>query len=84
MKLKQFLFISILVVQSTLLNSQTPVYEKSDYIVGVKFLSETQKSKCPGNGLEAFNSDNWCVTWADDDHQYTSWGAGEGFGGKNG
>ena len=84
MKLKQFLFISILVVQSTLLNGQTPVYEKSDYIVGVKFLSETQKSKCPGNGLEAFNSDNWCVTWADDDHQYTSWGDGEGFGGQNG
>jgi hypothetical protein len=28
-------------------------------------------------------SDNWPVTWADDDHQYTSWGDGGGFGGSN-
>ncbi|HJX09709.1 MAG TPA: hypothetical protein VJ733_04335 [Candidatus Binatia bacterium] len=26
-------------------------------------------------------SDNWCITWADNDHQYTSWGDGGGFGG---
>lgn len=28
-------------------------------------------------------SDNWPVTWADNDHQYTSWGDGGGFGGTN-
>lgn len=28
-------------------------------------------------------SDNWPITWADDDHQYTSWGDGGGFGGNN-
>ncbi|MHC4510566.1 MAG: DUF4185 domain-containing protein [Planctomycetota bacterium] len=27
-------------------------------------------------------SDNWCITWADNDHQYTSWGDGGGFGGN--
>ena len=28
----------------------------------------------------ADDSDNWPITWADDDHQYTSWGDGPGFG----
>jgi hypothetical protein len=28
-------------------------------------------------------SDNWPVTWADDNHQYTTWGDGGGFGGTN-
>ncbi|MFQ5583561.1 MAG: hypothetical protein ACE5GL_03905, partial [Calditrichia bacterium] len=31
----------------------------------------------------ASGSDNWAITWADDDHQYTSWGDGGGFGGTN-
>jgi len=31
----------------------------------------------------ASGSDNWPVTWADDDHQYTAWGDGGGFGGTN-
>jgi hypothetical protein len=31
----------------------------------------------------ANGSDNWPVTWAADDHQYTSWGDGGGFGGSN-
>jgi hypothetical protein len=32
---------------------------------------------------EAYGSDNWPITWADDDHQYTAWGDGGGFGGTN-
>lgn len=32
---------------------------------------------------DAGGSDNWPITWADDDHQYTSWGDGGGFGGGN-
>jgi hypothetical protein len=28
-------------------------------------------------------SDNWAVTWANDGHQYTTWGDGGGFGGDN-
>jgi CubicO group peptidase (beta-lactamase class C family) len=27
----------------------------------------------------AFHSDNWPITWADDDHQYTAYGDGRGF-----
>jgi hypothetical protein len=29
-------------------------------------------------------SDNWPITWSDDNHQYTAWGDGGGFGGTNG
>lgn len=32
----------------------------------------------------ATGSDNWPITWAGDDHQYTVWGDGGGFGGTNG
>lgn len=32
---------------------------------------------------EAMGSDNWPVTWSDDDLQYTSWGDGGGFRGTN-
>ena len=28
-------------------------------------------------------SDNWAITWADDDRQYATWGDGGGFGGTN-
>ena len=31
----------------------------------------------------AAGSDNWPITWADDDHQYTTWGDGGGFEGTN-
>ena len=31
----------------------------------------------------ACGSDIWAITWADDDHQYTTWGDGGGFGGTN-
>ena len=31
----------------------------------------------------AAGSDNWPMTWADDDHQYTTWGDGGGFEGTN-
>ncbi len=31
----------------------------------------------------AVGSDNWPVTWADDNHQYSAWGDGGGFGGTN-
>ena len=32
---------------------------------------------------QAIGSDNWPMTWADDGHQYTSWGDGGGFGGTD-
>lgn len=31
----------------------------------------------------ADGSGDWGITWADDDHQYTAWGNGGGFGGSN-
>jgi hypothetical protein len=31
----------------------------------------------------AEGSDNWAITWADDDNQYAAWGDGGGFGGGN-
>jgi len=32
---------------------------------------------------QAIGSDNWQLTWAQDDHQYGAWGDGGGFGGTN-
>ena len=59
------------------------VYPPSDYIKGISFDMSTVKNECPGNGLAAPRSDNWTITWAEDGHQYTSWGDGGGFGGNN-
>jgi hypothetical protein len=51
-------------------------YERSPVIAEVRFDWSTHDRRAPG-------SDNWPVTWAGDDHQYTSWGDGGGFGGTN-
>jgi hypothetical protein len=53
------------------LSSLAP-YPPSTHILDVTFDWETHQRFAPG-------SDNWPVTWADDDHQYTSWGDGDGF-----
>jgi len=54
---------------------QSP-YPDSEAITEIEFDWPTHVSLAPG-------SDNWPVTWADDDHQYTSFGDGGGFGGTN-
>lgn len=56
----------------------TPVapYPPSGIVVGIDFDFTSIQELAPG-------SDNWTITWADDDHQYTSWGDGGGFGGDN-
>jgi len=51
-------------------------YPNSDAITGVSFDWSTHIRLAPG-------SDNWPLTWADDDQQYTAWGDGGGFGGTN-
>ena len=51
-------------------------YPPSPVISEVIFDFSTHDRRAPG-------SDNWPVTWADDDNQYTSWGDGGGFGGTN-
>ena len=52
------------------------IYPASPVISGVSFDWSTHQRLAPG-------SDNWPITWADDDQQYTSWGDGGGFGGTN-
>ena len=51
-------------------------YPPSTYISDVVWDFNTLDKRAPG-------SDNWPMTWADDGHQYTSWGDGGGFGGTN-
>ena len=58
-------------------------YPQSDYVTGIDFHMDTVKHCAPGNDKCAYESDNWTITWSDDDHQYTSWGDGGGFGGDN-
>lgn len=53
-----------------------PPYPASTAITGITFEMGTVQNLAPG-------SDNWGITWADDDHQYTTWGDGGGFGGTN-
>jgi hypothetical protein len=56
--------------------AETSPYPPSAIISDMFFDWETHDRWAPG-------SDNWPITWADDDHQYTSWGDGGGFGGTN-
>src|SRR5688572_16126470 len=51
-------------------------YEASAIIGGWRLDWSTHQRHAPG-------SDNWPITWAGDDHQYTAWGDGGGFGGSN-
>jgi hypothetical protein len=51
-------------------------YPDSSTITGVSFNWATHIRLAPG-------SDNWPITWADDDNQYSAWGDGGGFGGTN-
>jgi hypothetical protein len=54
--------------------AETAPYPQSSVISGITFNWSTHDRRAPG-------SDNWPMTWADNDHQYTSWGDGGGFGG---
>jgi hypothetical protein len=51
-------------------------YPQSSAISGISFDWSTHIRMAQG-------SDNWPVTWAADDQQYTTWGDGGGFGGTN-
>lgn len=51
-------------------------YPASTVILDMTVDSGTHDRRAPG-------SDNWSMTWADDGHQYTSWGDGGGFEGTN-
>ncbi|MEX1240170.1 MAG: DUF4185 domain-containing protein [Cyclobacteriaceae bacterium] len=66
-----------LILFSTVAYAQLPPYPKSPVIKGVEFNWSSHLRLATG-------SDNWPVTWADDNHQYVVWGDGGGFGGTNG
>ncbi len=53
-----------------------PPYPRSAVIAHVEFDFSTHRRLAPG-------SDNWPTTWASDDHLYSVWGDGGGFGGTN-
>ena len=53
-----------------------PPYPPSPVIARVTFDDATAREEAEG-------SDIWPITWADDDHLYTPWGDGGGFGGTN-
>jgi Domain of unknown function (DUF4185) len=71
--MKNLLFIIVLILsfQSVLYSQPYPPGS-----IRVKYNKHTQEQFAPG-------SDNFQVTWADDDHQYAAWGDGGGFGGTN-
>lgn len=66
----------VLIVACTDSAPAAPPYQQSAVVFDVIFDWQTHNRLAPG-------SDNWPVTWADDDHQYTCWGDGGGFGGTN-
>lgn len=71
------LIFAFLILSYTIAFGQTSPYPVSDVIKEVKFDWSTHMRLATG-------SDNWPVTWADDDNQYVVWGDGGGFGGTNG
>jgi len=56
--------------------SENLPYPQSEVITGIEFDWSTHKRSAPG-------SDNFRLTWADDDNLYGAWGDGGGFGGNN-
>lgn len=58
----------------TQVQSAEEPYPASSTVSGLSFKWSTHHRRASG-------SDNWPVTWADDNRQYTSWGDGGGFGG---
>jgi hypothetical protein len=60
-------------LMKTLSASETPPYPPSAVIRSIVFAPESTIRR------DAVESDNWPITWGDDDHQYTSYGDGHGF-----
>ncbi|NOY62581.1 MAG: hypothetical protein GXP10_05385, partial [Gammaproteobacteria bacterium] len=70
-----FFALSLLLLSNVLLAAAP--YPPSSVITGITFDWSTHDTR-------AQDSDNFAITWAADDHQYTTWGDGPGFegGGK--
>lgn len=70
------LLASALGVRAGTADEAAPPYPPSPVIADVQWDFASWIRLAPG-------SDNWPITWADDDNQYTAWGDGGGFGGTN-
>ena len=68
--------IILLIANATIVYSQNMPYPPSPVVKNIEFDWSTHISLAPG-------SDNWPITWADDNKQYTVWGDGGGFDGTN-
>jgi hypothetical protein len=75
MRFKTIFLLVFFTITSTV-HSQVIPYPWSPVIIKVEFNWDSHLRLAPG-------SDNWPVTWADNDKQYTVWGDGGGFGGTN-
>lgn len=64
------------ILPAALFNYPTLAQDTGILISDVELDYSTFQRLAPG-------SDNWPITWASNDHQYTSWGDGGGFGGTN-
>jgi hypothetical protein len=73
-KIIQVSGIMVLILSLAVFSATAP-YPASPVISSITFDMSTVKTQASG-------SDNWVITWADDGHQYTSWGDGGGFGGS--
>lgn len=62
---------TILAAVSAWAGPEAAPYPASPVIAGVDFDFEARDRRAPG-------SDNWPMTWADDGHQYASWGTAAG------
>ncbi|MCH8062809.1 MAG: hypothetical protein IH861_09920, partial [Chloroflexi bacterium] len=51
---------------SSVIEAQSPPYPPSDVVTGIDWDFNSIVQLAPG-------SDNWPITWSDDDHQYPSW-----------
>ena len=65
-----FLFVTLIA------NAQNPPYSKSQIISGIELDWTTHQRHAQG-------SDNFQLTWADDNHQYGIWGDGNGYAEKH-
>ena len=74
--LVSFVLVSLFAPTALASFPQTPPYPQSKLLTGVTWDWKAHRRLAPG-------SDNWAITWSNDDHQYTVWGDGGGFGGTN-
>ena len=71
-----FVKVSLLLYISNLAVAQELPYPQSHFVKGIQIDWTTHQRHAQG-------SDNFQLTWADDDHQYGIWGDGDGFAGPN-